>query len=290
VSLNRSARPRGPEPRSAGARQSRLARRWVPGAVIAAALLLTTTGCQSNAFTRMGAPVPVTKQAKVVLTLWQGSWIAAWAVGIVVWGLIIWSVIFFRKRSDRVPHQVRYNLPIEILYTVVPFLMVGVLFYFTARDENYIDALPPHPDVVVNVIGSQWTWTFQYPQYKVRSEFGQVTELGPQWNGDIPGNENQLPLLEVPIGETVRFNLVSIDVIHSFWVVPFAFKRDVIPDHPNHFEVTPTTAYTGIGRCTELCGLYHSRMLFRVKVVPAAQFKKWIVAQQALQNSSGGVQ
>jgi len=293
VSLNRSARPRGPEPRSAGGgrpRRSRLARRWVPGAVIAAAVLLTTTGCQSNAFTRMGAPVPVTKQAKVILTLWQGSWIAAWAVGIVVWGLIVWSVIFFRKRSDRVPHQVRYNLPIEILYTVVPFLMVGVLFYFTARDENYVDALPPHPDVVVNVIGSQWTWTFQYPQYKVRSEFGEVTELGPQWNGDIPGNENQLPLLEVPIGETVRFNLVSIDVIHSFWVVPFAFKRDVIPDHPNHFEVTPTAAYTGIGRCTELCGLYHSRMLFRVKIVSAAQFKTWIAAQQASQNSAGGVQ
>jgi len=292
VSLNRGARPRGPEPRSAGGgrpRRSGLARRWVPGAAIVAAVLLTTTGCQSNAFTRMGAPVPVTKQAKVIVTLWQGSWVAAWCVGILVWGLIVCAVIFFRKRSDRVPHQVRYNLPIEILYTVVPFIMIGVLFYFTARDENYVDALPAHPDVVVNVIGSQWTWTFQYPQYKVRSEFGEVTELGPQWNGDIPGNENQLPLLEVPIGETVRFNLTSIDVVHSFWVVPFAFKRDVIPDHPNHFEVTPTAAYTGIGRCTELCGLYHSRMLFRVKVVPAAQFRTWIAAQRAQQNSSGGV-
>jgi cytochrome c oxidase subunit II len=290
VSLNRSAQPRGPQPRSIGPRRVRLARRWVPGAAIAAAVLLATTGCQSNAFTRMGMPAPVTKQAKVTLTLWQGSWIAAWCVGIAVWGLIVTAVIFFRKRSDRVPHQVRYNLPIEILYTVVPFIMIGVLFYFTARDENYIDALPPHPDVVVNVIGSQWTWTFQYPQYKVRSEFGEVTELGPQWNGDVPGNENQLPLLEIPIGKTVRFNLTSIDVIHSFWIVPFNFKRDVIPDHPNHFEVTPTTAYTGIGRCTELCGLYHSRMLFRVEIVTAAQFHKWITAQQAQQNSSGGVQ
>jgi cytochrome c oxidase subunit II len=263
----------------------------VPGAAIAAAVLLTTTGCQSNAFTRMGAPVPVTKQAKVIVTLWQGSWVAAWCVGILVWGLIVCAVIFFRKRSDRVPHQVRYNLPIEILYTVVPFIMIGVLFYFTARDENYVDALPAHPDVVVNVTGFQWSWEFQYPQYKVpRSEYGEVTELGQMWNGDIPGNENQLPLLEVPIGETVRFNLASTDVVHSFWIVPFAFKRDVIPDHPNHFEVTPTTAYTGIGRCTELCGLYHSRMLFRVKVVPAAQFRTWIAAQQAQQNSSGGVQ
>jgi cytochrome c oxidase subunit 2 len=263
----------------------------VPRVAIAAAVLLATAGCQSNAFTRMGMLPPVTKQAKVTLTLWQGSWIAAWTVGIIVWGIIISAVIFFRKRSDRVPHQVRYNLPIEILYTVVPFIMIGVLFYFTARDENYIDALPPHPDVVVNVTGFQWSWEFQYPQYKVpNSEYREVTELGQMWNGDVPGNENQLPVLEIPIGETVRFNLASTDVIHAFWIIPFAFKRDVIPDHPNHFEVTPTASYTGIGRCTELCGLYHSRMLFRVEIVSAAQFKKWIAAQQAQQNSSGGVQ
>ena len=71
----------------------------------------------------------------------------------------------------------------------------------------------------------------------------------------------------------MRFNLTSTDVIHSFWIVPFEFKRDVIPDHPNHFEVTPTKTGTFIGRCTELCGLYHSRMLFRVKIVTPAQFQ-----------------
>jgi len=284
LSPNRSARRDPPE-------RGNPVRRWAVRAVIGAAVLLATAGCQSNAFTRMGMLPPVTKQGQVTLTLWQGSWIAAWCVGIVVWGLIICAVIFFRKRSDRVPYQVRYNLPIEILYTVVPFIMVGVLFYFTARDENYIDALPAHPDVVVNVTGWQWTWEFQYPQYKVpKSENRVVTELGPMWNGDIPGNANQLPLLEVPIGETVRFNLTSLDVIHAFWIVPFEFKRDVIPDHPNHFEVTPTASYAGIGRCTELCGVYHSRMLFRVKVVPAAQFRRWIAAQQAQQNASGGVQ
>jgi cytochrome c oxidase subunit II len=292
VSLKRSA------PSSAGGSGTgplrarvRLARRWAPRAAIAVAVLLATAGCQSNAFTRMGMQPPVTKQGHVTLTLWQGSWIAAWCVGLTVWGLIISAVVFFRKRSNRVPFQVRYNLPIEILYTVIPFIMIGVLFFFTARDENYIDALPPHPDVVVNVTGFQWSWEFQYPQYKVpKSEYGQVTEIGQMWNGETPGNENQLPLLEIPMGKTVRFNLASTDVIHAFWIIPFEFKRDVIPDHPNHFEVTPTAAYSGIGRCSELCGLYHSRMLFRVKIVPAAQFKKWIAAQQAQQNSSGGVQ
>jgi len=265
--------------------------RWVPRAAVAVAVLLATTGCTSNAFTRLGMEPPVTKQGKVTLTLWQGSWIAAFAVGFAVWGLILWAVIFYRKRSDRVPLQVRYNLPIEIMYTVIPFVMIGVLFYFTARDENYIDAVPAHPDVVVNVTGFQWSWEFQYPQYKVpHSESGIVTSIGQMWNGETPGNENQMPLLEIPTGETVRFNLTSTDVVHAFWIDPFEFKRDVIPDHPNHFQVTPTKTGTFIGRCSELCGLYHSRMLFRVKIVTPAQFRKWITTQQALQTAHGGAQ
>jgi len=97
-------------------------------------------------------------------------------------------------------------------------------------------------------------------------------------------------LLVIPAHEVVRFNLVSTDVIHSFWIVPFEFKRDVIPGHPNHFEVTPTKTGTWIGRCTELCGLYHSRMLFRVRIVTPAEFSSWIHTQQALQQRSGGAQ
>jgi cytochrome c oxidase subunit 2 len=255
-----------------------------PRAALAAAALTVITGCKSTAFTRLGMPPPVTKQAQVTLTLWQGSWIAAWAVGAIVWGLIIWAVIFYRKRSDRVPQQVRYNLPIEFLYTIVPFVMVGVLFYFTARDENFIDKLSAHPDVIVNVTGYQWSWQFQYPQYKVpASETHYVTEHGYSWPG-------RLPVMEIPTGETVQFNLSSTDVIHAFWVVPFEFKRDVLPDHPNHFEVTPNKTGTFTGRCTELCGLYHSRMLFTLKIVTPQQFRQWITTQQALQNASGGAQ
>jgi cytochrome c oxidase subunit II len=192
-----------------------------------------------------------------------------------------------------VPQQVRYNLPIEIMYTVLPFVMIGVLFFFTARDENTIDRLSKNPDVVVNVTGFQWSWSFQYPQYSVNPTKslcgnGDVCEIGQQWNGLIPGNRTSLPLLEIPVHETVRFNLVSADVIHSFWIIPFDFKRDVVPGHPNHFQVYTTATGDSIGRCSELCGLYHSRMLFRVHVVSKAQFNAWIHAQQAQQNASGG--
>jgi cytochrome c oxidase subunit II len=270
----------------------RQVRRWLPRAGLLAGLLVLTTGC-SPAWENLGMRQPVTKQGLVTLSLWQGSWIAALAVGVVVWGAIVWAIIFFRKRSDQVPRQVRYNLPIEMLYTVLPFVLIGVLFYFTAKDENYIDKLSPHPQVVVNVTGFQWSWAFQYPQYPVTSKDPNCTgagvcELGKMWTQGTPdtlaATEKGLPLLEIPENETVRFNLYSIDVIHSFWIVPFEFKRDVIPGHPNHFEVTPISTGTFLGRCTELCGLYHSRMLFTVKIVTPAQFRTWISGQQAIQD------
>jgi cytochrome c oxidase subunit 2 len=254
------------------------------------------SGCDANTVEHLGLRNPLTTQAKLIVDLWQGAWIAALAVGAVVWGLILWAIVIYRKRSDRIPHQVRYNLPIEILYTVVPFIMVGVLFYFTARDENRIDELSAHPNVVVDVTGFQWSWEFQYPQYTVKNSDDGVTEVGAMWNGEIGAgsNENQMPLLEIPDHETVRFNLKSNDVVHSFWILPFDFKRDVVPGHPNHFQVVPTgTLYSGpdtIGRCSELCGLYHSRMLFRIKIVTPAQFTAWILQQQKSENASGGAQ
>jgi cytochrome c oxidase subunit 2 len=265
----------------------------VPLSVVLVGLVTVTTGCTSNAFTRMGLAAPVTKQAQVTLAMWQGSWIAAWAVGIVVWGGILWAIIFHRKRrgeSDKLPEQVRYNLPIEIMYTVLPFIMVGVLFYFTARDENYIDKLPKNPQVVVNVTGFQWSWEFQYPQYHVTGNSAQpiVTQTGAMWSPTA--TVQHLPLLVIPEHETVQFNLTSIDVIHAFDVVPFDFKRDVVPGFANHFAITAIKTGQWIGRCTELCGVYHSRMLFTIKIVTPAQFRTWIHRQQALQSSSGGVQ
>jgi cytochrome c oxidase subunit 2 len=258
--------------------------------VLLVALAVVTTGCQSNDFTRQGMLEPVTKQGQIILNMWQGSWVAAWAVGAVVWGGILWAVIFHRKRGDALPRQVRYNLPIELLYTVLPFIMVGVLFFFTARDENLIGENPKNPDVKIKVIGEQWKWQFIYPQYAAGPN-SVVTQDGAMWRPGLP--TRQLPLLEIPTNRTVQFNLTSVDVVHAFWVVPFEFKRDVIPGYANRFTVTPTKTGNFIGRCSELCGVYHSRMLFRVKIVSPAEFDRWIHAQQSQQaqqaaSASGG--
>jgi cytochrome c oxidase subunit II len=240
-------------------------------------VVLGLTGCTNDTFTRLGFPDPITQQGKTVLTLWQGSWIAAFAVCALIWGLVLWAVIFHRKRGDKLPPQARYNMPIEIMYTAVPFVLIAILFYFTAKDENYIDNMPAKPAVTVNVLGFQWSWQFNYPQYHVTNT-GNMYGFGP------------LPVLEIPKGETVQFNLTSQDVIHAFWVPEFLFKRDVIPGHPNHFTITATQTGTYIGHCSELCGLYHSKMLFTLKVVTPQQFQAYMSAQQAAQSSSGSTQ
>src|SRR6202011_4134638 len=185
--------PRPGPKRSPGPRRVRVARAMGMTAAVAAAGL-GLSGCTNNSFTRLGFPNPITEQGKTVLTLWQGSWIAGLAVGALVWGLILWAVIFHRKRGDRLPPQVRYNMPIEITYTVVPFVLIAVFFYFTVKDENYVDNLPAKPAVQVDVLGFQWSWQFHYPQYG-------VTDTGNMWQ------EGPLRVLEIPAGETVQFNL-----------------------------------------------------------------------------------
>ncbi|MCT2593298.1 cytochrome c oxidase subunit II [Streptomyces sp. N2-109] len=274
-------------------------RRKLPQALIAGLVLATATGCTSKDFPRLGMPTPVTEEAPRILSLWQGSWAAAIATGVLVWGLILWSVIFHRRSRTKVevPAQTRYNMPIEALYTVVPIIMVAVLFYFTARDEAELLETSEKPDHVVNVVGYTWSWGFNYIENvdgkaktsatdgkdlaaipdRMKKAFPEGAE-GVHTAGTPsdrnPQNNNPGPTLWLPKGETVQFILTSRDVIHSFWVVPFLMKQDVIPGHTNRFEVTPTKEGTYMGKCAELCGVDHSRMLFNVKVVSPERYQK----------------
>lgn len=238
-------------------------------AALAAVLgVLVLSGCSSEQVPRLGFPDPVSEQGARTVTLWQGSWLAAFIVGGLVWGLIGWVVIFHRKRPghDTLPVQTRYNLPIEILYTVTPILIVLVLFYFTWRDQNEILDRSPNPDVNIQVVGKQWSWDFNYLDDNVHVE----------------GITGEPPTLVLPQGETVQFTLTSPDVIHSFWVPALIFKMDVFPHDPNIFQIRPTKLGSFAGRCAELCGKDHSRMLFTLKIVTPAEYDDYI---QGLSNA-----
>lgn len=274
-------------------------RRKLPQVLTAGLILVTATGCTYKDFPRLGMPTPVTEEAPRILSLWQGSWAAALATGVLVWGLILWSVIFHRRSRTKVevPAQTRYNMPIEALYTVVPLIIVSVLFYFTARDESKLLELDDKPAHTINVVGYQWSWGFNYIENvpgagndnaKTSKELAAIPDrfkkdFPDKANGVYtvgtpgernPQNGNPGPTLWLPKGEKVRFVLTSRDVIHSFWVVPFLMKQDVIPGHTNAFEVTPNKEGTFMGKCAELCGVDHSRMLFNVKVVSPERYKK----------------
>jgi cytochrome c oxidase subunit II len=253
-------------PSNTSARRGRWSRRRGAVALASVAGVALLSGCSSDELPRLGLPAPATDEGARVLSLWQGSWIAALAVGAVVWGLIIWSIIFHRRRSESaIPVQTRYNVPIEVLYTVVPLMMVLVLFFYTARDEAKLTSLSAEPDQVVHVVGYKWAWTFNYVE---------------QQTYDV-GTNADLPVLYLPLGETVRFELTSPDVIHSFWIIPFLMKMDVIPGRTNAFQVTPNELGTFRGKCAELCGVNHSRMLFEVRVVTPEEFDQHMIDLRA---------
>jgi cytochrome c oxidase subunit 2 len=195
---------------------------------------------------------------------WTGGWIAALVVGVMVWGLIIWAAIFHRRRGNEIPAQTKYNIPIEILYTIVPFIIVAVFFYFTARDQSEITKISPDSTKVhvIKVNGIRWSWQFTYEN------------LGPETA--VTGTPGQPPVLYLPAGERVRFELTSSDVNHSFWIPAFMMKMDNLAGVTNRFEVTPTKEGTYPGRCAELCGRNHSLMLFTVKVVSPSEYQQQI--------------
>ena len=224
-------------------------------------LLLSVTACGLPSF---GFPKGITPQAERIYNIWSGSVIAALAVGAGVWALIFWASFKYRKKSDELPKQVRYNLPVEILYTVVPFVIVGGLFFYTARDESKIDE-KPKPDMTVQVVGFRWNWAFSYLDTNAN---GKTVEAA-----KVVGRPGTPAVLVLPTNRSILFKETSPDVIHSFWVIEFNFKRDVIPGRVNEFEISKITKTgTFVGRCAELCGVDHDRMNFIVKVVPEKVF------------------
>jgi cytochrome c oxidase subunit 2 len=212
-----------------------------------------------------GAYAGNTVQGNSIFHLWQGFFVASIFVGGITFALLFYVILRYRRRSDEIPKQVHGNNPLEIFYTVVPVIIVAVLFFFTVRVENKVDAVSRHPALRVDVTAFQWGWKFVYPAYHVT---------------EITQGPTGYPTLVLPEGETATFRLVSNDVVHGFDLPNFDFSRYALPGVVNYFDFTPQHDASFIGRCSHLCGLYHADMIFYVKVVPASQFMSWIHSQQ----------
>jgi len=255
---------------------------------IAATLVVALAGCtqaQLHGFLPgfvEGEP-PVTNHTDRISGLWVTSWIVLLIVGIVVWGLTLWAVIVYRRRKGQtgLPVQLRYNMPIEIFYTIVPLILVLGFFAFTARDQNAIEQPYANPDVKIQVYAKQWAWDFNYVSDNV---YDPGIQVQPDDNSATPGSvqEGEVPTLYLPENKKITIQLDSRDVIHSFWVPAMLYKKDVIPGKTNYmyFETTDRTG-TFVGKCAELCGEYHSAMLFNVKIVSQSEYDAHIKSLRA---------
>jgi cytochrome c oxidase subunit 2 len=241
-------------------------------------LLTLLSGCSldsvGTAFGGFGWPEGgISLQAHKMYDLWIASVIAALVVGFFVWGLIFWCVIRYRKRGDNLPVQTRFNMPLEVLYTVTPVLIVAVLFYYTAIVQTDVDKMSAKPDMTVEVVAFKWNWQFNYRDAPGEDARTVASNLG---SSDV------IPLLVLPTGKKIRFEETSRDVIHSFWVPEMLFKRDVFPGNVrNSFEVTLDRPGRYVGRCAELCGTYHAFMQFELVVVSPEKFDQFLAAKQA---------
>ena len=294
-------------------------------AVTLGLLALTLSGCSWSEALGLGWPQGITPEGQLNRELWIGSVIAALVVGVIVWGLTFWSSAFHRhKKTDtELPRQFGYNLPLELVLTITPFLIISVLFYFTVVVQERMLRLDNNPEVVVDVTAFQWNWKFGYQKVNfkdgtftqdlsdparkaaVESKPEGVDKHGEELVGAIRGRNpedksylnydkvetlgtsSEIPVLVLPAGKRIEFQMASADVIHAFWIVDFLFKRDVFPEpQANHSEnkfqvaeIQKTGAF--VGRCAELCGTYHSMMNFEVRVVAPNDFKAYVQQRMA---------
>ncbi len=251
-----------------------------------AALMVLLTGCTPNDLVAFGWPEGVTPQAENMRTLWTWSVVAALVVGAITWGAMFWAMIFHRKKAgddDTPPRQTQYNLPVEIVFTVIPTIIVAVLFAFTVQVQNNVNDLDDPVDLRVDIIGFQWNWQFTYPETPT-STGAPVTTIG---------TADTIPLLVLPTDRTIHFTQRSNDVIHSFFVPEFLFKRDVFPspetnDQRNVWRVERIEREGAfVGRCAELCGAYHAFMNFEVRALRPELFDRYLQLRVQVNPATG---
>jgi cytochrome c oxidase subunit 2 len=181
-------------------------------------------------------------------------------VAAIVFGLVLFAVVRYRRRGDEYPRGKDQRTVTESIYALILVAIAITLVTLTFRTEDKTDAVASSGGIRVNIVAFQWQWQFTYPDSGKR----------------VLGTTKRIPTLVLPVDTVVRFDGVSHDVIHSFWVPAARFKRDEFPKRHTRFDLTFDRVGTYIGRCAEFCGLRHTNMDFFVRVVPRAAFERWV--------------
>jgi cytochrome c oxidase subunit 2 len=217
-------------------------------------------------------PDPASTQGVAIHNLYTIVFTIAVIIFFVVEGLIVWTVLRYRRKpgDDELPPQTHGHNLAEIVWTIVPTLIVIFLFFVSWQTLNTVEARAGTPDLKVRAHAGQFQWTFDY----------MAADAGPTDTPVFSVTTPQAPDggLVLPAGQTTHFFLLSNDVIHAFYVPSFLFKRDVVPGHINEFDLTVEASWAGQvihGQCAELCGIGHDIMLFDVTLMSPADFQAW---------------
>jgi cytochrome c oxidase subunit 2 len=247
----------------------------IAGMLLAAFVL---AGCATG-YPGFLPPASITQQGHQTEGLYRLVFTIAALIFVLVEGLIIWAVLRYRRRDDALPKQTHGNRIAEAIWTIVPATIVVSLFVLSLQGQNTIEAKSAKPDVIIDVVGFQWQWTIGYgcPDAYADTPTVQPTK---DCAFAITGAGTKGPDIHVPIGQTVRFRLHAADVIHSFYIARFLYKKDVVPGRVNSFDVVVEQPGTYAGQCDELCGLGHKDMLFSLTAEDRATWDTWYTAQQ----------
>jgi cytochrome c oxidase subunit 2 len=239
--------------------RSTRARRLMPSALIVGVAVLLA-GC---------APAAATVEGDGVKRLYDLFLVVGAVIFVIVAGLIGWSIVRYRSPQDAdLPPQTHANVRLELIWWALPTILVIILFFLTAGVLNRVDARANEGEsLVVRVTGFQWQWQFDYEEAGVA----------------IIGTPDEPPIVVLPVDRPLTFLLDSPDVIHSFFVPQFLFKRDVIPGIENRVDLTIQEPATYTGQCAEFCGLLHDQMVFSIRAVSGQEFDAWLANQEPAQ-------
>jgi cytochrome c oxidase subunit 2 len=216
-------------------------------------------------------PASVTRQGRVVNELWTAFLVPAIVVAAIVWGLTTFAIVRYGRRgatSDELPPQTSGDRRFEIAWTVIPIATVLALFWLTVSAVARIDERTPG-GINVSIAAFRWQWRFDYPDEGVS-----VVGLA-----DAPAE------MVVPVGEPVHVRLTAPDVIHSFYVPAFLFKRDATPGRPTEFEFTVEEPGAYGGQCAEFCGVGHAAMTLTVRAVARPDYEAWLAQMRSAAGS-----
>jgi cytochrome c oxidase subunit 2 len=209
-------------------------------------------------------PTPATTQGRQISDLYTVFLVGGIIVATIVWGLVTWSILRYRRRDDRLPVQTSGDLRIEAIWTLIPLATVLVLFVLTVQTISSVGAVEPG-GVNLHVTAFRWQWKATYPDSNVT----------------ITGTDAAQLEVVLPVDTPIHVTLDSLDVNHAWYVPAFLFKRDAIPGKPTTFDIRVTAPGVYPGQCAEFCGIGHDQMLFTIRGVDMATFEAWLAAHAA---------